>query len=97
MSVTRKQMLASAAITVGLTAGAFGVASATTSQVNPLPPTTTPATATPPTTAADTPDTTGATDTTEPTKPEDPNDANLPGSGHADPPGQQDHQFEGVE
>jgi hypothetical protein len=29
---------------------------------------------------------------------EEPGDANLPGGGHADPPGQNvDHQFEGVE
>ncbi|MER3452469.1 MAG: hypothetical protein C4344_01920 [Acidimicrobiia bacterium] len=28
---------------------------------------------------------------------EDPGDANLPGGGHADPPGNVDHQFEGRE
>jgi hypothetical protein len=90
MNIQRKVMVAAAGV---LSLLGIGVGTAVAQSTTTPPAAVT--TADP--TAAETPGAPEVPEGAETPGVEEPGDASLPGGGHADPPGNVDHQFEGVE
>jgi hypothetical protein len=93
MNIKTKIAMASVGA-IGILGAGAGVAMAQTSTPAPAPAAVTPSASATGTTAQTPASSEGTVET--PGK-EDPAEANLPGGGHADAPGNVDHQFDGVE